>query len=83
MSIRYLVINGSRKGIFKNIAPIVQGNIVCLMDIPEERLQHMIDTYPGTKAVYLYLSEDLENKTTHDIGPMLCLYTKFIKLDKQ
>ncbi len=78
--IRYMVINGSRKGLFMesyNKLNLGKGNIF-IIDIPEESLWKLREKYPDIKAMYLYDPKDLEGKTIHDIGPILNLYDKFV-----
>ncbi len=85
--IRYIVINGSRTGLFINIADQLKllTDKVYLLDIPEESLWRLREKYSGTEAWYLYDPKDLVGKSIHDIGPVLYLYNTFINVstDKQ
>jgi len=85
--IRYIVINGSRTGLFGNVADKLElpTDRVYLLDIPEESLWRLRQKFSGIEAWYLYDPKDLVGKYTHDIGPVLNLYNTFIKVstDKQ
>ena len=83
MSVKYLIVNGSRKGLCKNLRLRYQENVRYFFDINEKSLVHIRNKYPNVRAVYLYVPEDVKDKTIHDIGPTIALYNRFIKIDKQ
>lgn len=80
--IRYIVINGSRAGMFHDAVDQLkfQTDRVYLLDIPEESLWRIKEKFSGTEAWYLYDPKDLVGKYSHDIGPVLNLYDTFIKV---
>jgi len=85
MKTKYIVINGSRKGLsgfakLKNKIPELPGYLY-VSDVPESVLYGMKRTIPNVRSYYLYDSKDLVGKTIHDIGPTIVLYDTFIKVD--
>ena len=83
---KFVVINGSRKGIIKSsfrYIPRISSRVVLMVDTTEEQLYNLKRNYSNTRSYYLYDPADLRVKgdKIYDIEcPNLSLYDDFINV---